>query len=181
MAWLCLDVKFFGMEISMSLQTMRAQILANGAVIRAAITAGIGVKTPPPPPPPTGGATDAELDVMEADLKTQDAELQKAIDDAAAAGSGDPVAPGLPGSPKVVSIDAVTIAAGATLPVTIKGTGLTGGSAVGTGGLSFANAVVVDDSTVTVDVTAIGAAGSTQTIGVQVGSVTSNELPLSIT
>jgi hypothetical protein len=163
----------FGKAESMSLKSLTDRATANGVVIDAAIAAGIGAA-----PIVLTGTTDAQLDVVENIIAAQDAKLQAAID---AAGTGGPTPPGIPGNaPKVVSIDVTTIAAGQTMPVVIKGSGFTGGSVVGTGGLSFANAVVVDDSTITVDVTA-GATPGPQQMGVAVGSATSNELPVSIT
>lgn len=156
-----------GKDCNMSLQTMKSRVTANGAVILAAIGLGIGVKTPPPPPPPNdGGATAAELDALEADLAAQDALLQKAIDDAKAGNGGtvDPAPPPIPGAAKVISLDPNNAQAGVNVSVTIKGTGLTGAVAVATGGLALTNSTVVDDQTMTVDVT--GASAGQQFLGV---------------
>lgn len=167
----------FHKEKKMGLASLTSQVAKNGTTITDAIAAGIGI----PPATTSTGTTDAQLDVLEQAIAADDARLQKAIDDAKANGGG-PVPPPVPTTLNVASIDTPTIAAGATASVTLKGTGFTGGVAVGTGALSFANGKVVDDSTITVDVTvAAGTAPGTQTIGVQVGAVTSNELPIATT
>jgi len=164
----CLEIQFRKAG-RMGLQSLTDRVAKNGAVIDAAIAKGIGAA-----PVIVTGTTDAQLDVLEQALTEQDAKLQTAIDNAGTGGGG-PVPPGVPGAAKLDSLSVASIPAGVATSVTLKGSGFTGGSVVGTGGLSFANAVVVDDTTVTVDVT--GAAPGNQTIGV--GS--SNELPLVVT